>query len=99
MRSLKVLLISNPHWGIQVVESPMGDTAESTSSRRLVDAGGLIVNDPDLPLFCYLKTRVQGILFNVLCIAVGKFYCTLLFFFCLHKNICLVTSISTVIYL
>jgi hypothetical protein len=56
------------------VESPIGDTAESVSNRHLVDAGGLVVTDPDLPLFCYLKTKVQSILFNFLCIVVGKFH-------------------------
>lgn len=71
LRSLKVLLVSNPHWGIQVVESPKGDTAGSTSSHRLVDTGGLIVTDPDLPVLCYLKTKVQGILFTFLYIVVG----------------------------
>ncbi|PNF22452.1 hypothetical protein B7P43_G15419 [Cryptotermes secundus] len=62
LRSLKILLISNPHWGIQVVESPMADTTGSTSSHYIVDTGGLIVTDPDLPVLCYLKTKVQGIL-------------------------------------
>jgi len=55
----------------------MGSTAESMNTRHLVDAGGLAVTDPDLPFVCYLKTKVQGILFKVLCIAVGKFYCLL----------------------
>lgn len=76
--SLKVLLVSNSHWGIQVVDSAMGSTPESINIRHLVDAGGLAVTDPDLPFFCYLKTKVQGILFKVLCIVVGKFYCLLL---------------------
>ncbi|XP_021927347.1 inner nuclear membrane protein Man1 isoform X2 [Zootermopsis nevadensis] len=71
LRSLKVLLISNSHWGIRVVESAFGDATESTSNRRLVDAGGLAVTDPDLPLFCYLKTKVLGILYSFLCIVVG----------------------------
>ena len=57
----------------------MGSTAEIMNIRHLVDAGGLAVTDPDLPFFCYLKTKVQGILFKVLCIAVGKFYCFPLF--------------------
>lgn len=57
-----------------MVESAFGDTAERVSNRRLVDAGGLVVTDPDLPLFCYLKSKVQGILFNILCIIVGKFH-------------------------
>jgi len=78
LRSLKVLLVSNSHWGIQVVDSAIGSTAESMNIRHLVDAGGLAVTDPDLPFVCYLKTKVQGILFKVLCIAVGKFYCLLL---------------------
>jgi hypothetical protein len=70
-----VLLVANSHWGIQVVDSAMGNTAESVSNRHLVDAGGLAVTDPDLPFICYLKTKVQGILFQVLCTAAGKFYC------------------------
>lgn len=89
LRSLKVLLVSNSHWGIQVVDSAVGSTAESMNIRHLVDVGGLAVTDPDLPVFCYLKTKVQGILFNVLCIAVGKFYCcwyVLLPFVDLHKS-------------
>jgi hypothetical protein len=61
-----------------VVDSAVGSTAESINIRHLVDAGGLAVTDPVLPFFCYLKTRVQGFLFLVLCIAVGKFYCLLL---------------------
>lgn len=73
-----MLLVSNSHWGIQVVDSTAGNAAESTNIRHLVDVGGLAVTDPDLPFFCYLKTKLQGILFNVLCIAVGKFYCLLL---------------------
>jgi hypothetical protein len=76
-----VLLVSNSHWGIQVVDSAVGSTAESINIRHLVDVGGLAVTDPDLPVFCYLKTKVQGILFIVLCIAVGKFYC-----FCLSAQ-------------
>lgn len=56
----------------------MGSTPESINIRHLVDAGGLAVTDPDLPFFCYLKTKVQGILFKVLCIAIGKFYYLLL---------------------
>lgn len=56
----------------------MESTAESINIRHLVDAGGLAVTEPDLPFFCYLKTKVQGILFKVLCSAVGKFYCLLL---------------------
>lgn len=75
LRSLKVLLVSNSHWGIQVVDSATGNAAESISNRHLVDTGGLAVTDPDLPFFCYLKTKVQGIMFKVLCTAVGKFYC------------------------
>lgn len=56
------------------MESAFGDATESTSNRRLVDAGGLAVTDPDLPLFCYLKTKVLGILYSFLCIVVGKFH-------------------------
>jgi hypothetical protein len=74
LRALKVLLISNSHWGIKVVESPSADTTEIVSCQRLVDSGGLVVTDPDLPLFCYLKAKVQGILFNFLCIVIGKFF-------------------------
>lgn len=69
----------------------MGSTAEIMNIRHLVDAGGLAVTDPDLPFFCYLKTKMQGILFKVLCIAVGKFYCFPLFVD-LHKNICLLAD-------
>jgi len=58
----------------------MGSTAESMNIRHLVDAGGLAVTDPDLPFVCYLKTKVQGILFKFLCITVGKFYCFLLIY-------------------
>jgi hypothetical protein len=80
-----VLLVSNSHWGIQVVDSAVESTTETINIRHLVDAGGLAVTDPDLPFFCYLKTKVQGVLFTVLCIAVGKFYCLPLFVD-LHKN-------------
>lgn len=76
--SLKVLLVSNSHWGIQVVDPAAGITPDSVNIRHLVETGGLAVTDPDLPFFCYLKTKVQGILFKVLCIAIGKFYCLLL---------------------
>lgn len=78
LRSLKVLLVSNSHWGIQVVDSAVGSTAESTNIRHLVDGGGLAVTDPDLPFFCYLKAKVNAVLFKVMCIAVGKFYGPLL---------------------
>ena len=56
----------------------MGSTAESTNIRHLVDGGGLAVTDPDLPFFCYLKAKVNAVLFKVMCIAVGKFYGPLL---------------------
>jgi hypothetical protein len=66
----------------------MGEAAGSTSSRRLVDTGGLIVTDPNLPVSCYLKTKVQGILFFFLYIVVGKFFvCPLCLY--LQKKICL----------
>lgn len=64
----------------------MGDTG-STSSHYIVNTGGLIVTDPDLPVLCYLKTKVQGILFTFMYSIVGKFCVSSLFLY-LHKNIC-----------
>jgi hypothetical protein len=64
----------------------VGDAAASTSSHHLVDTGGLVVTDPDLPVSCYLKTKVQEILFTFMYIVGGKFCAPSLLLY-LHKKI------------
>lgn len=72
LRALKVLLISNPHWGIMVIDTATGASSEDkVHHHQLIDSGALVVPDPVLPMFCYLKIRLMGMLPLVLIFATG----------------------------
>ncbi|PSN58467.1 Inner nuclear membrane protein Man1 [Blattella germanica] len=62
-RALKVLILSNPHWGISVIDIATGITGEDKSyHKNLVETGSLVVIEPGLPLLCYLKLVMFRIL-------------------------------------
>ena len=75
LKKMKVLVLSNPHWGIVVFDARTGITGEDSSHHSdLIHHGSLTVSDPALPLMCYLKLKLFG-LFPALLITVGGKLC------------------------
>ena len=73
LRALKKLLLANPHWGILLVDTSTGATTEDKAHHpRLIDSGALVVPDPVLPMLCYLKLKLLGLLPLIVIFAVGK---------------------------
>ncbi|KAJ9581722.1 hypothetical protein L9F63_023110 [Diploptera punctata] len=63
LHMVKLLVISNPHWGIMIIDTATGSTTNDKVHRnQLLHSGTFVVNDPVLPTFCYLKIKLLELL-------------------------------------